>query len=105
MSAHDLIISSSVGLTVGLLFYFCVRLRMHIGPLLRKRFGNWARQTYWLSTLAVMAITANIGLKITRQLVDHQPEPKNTLPQEILFISFAVVFAFALIYKRINRNR
>jgi hypothetical protein len=105
MSVHDLIVSLSVGLVVGLLFYFCVRLRMHIGPLLRERFGNWARQIYWLSTLVVMAIAANIGLELTRQLVDYQPEPTNTLPQEILYISFAVALAFTLIYKRINRNR
>jgi hypothetical protein len=96
------IAASAAGIVLGLLFFACVRMRMTMGPYLRKRFGNWARQAYWLATILLMILIANAMLQLLRQ---YAPDQENSFYAELWFISLAAAIAFTLIYRRVNRNR
>ena len=43
---NDWLSASGIGAGLGLLLFACVRLRMHVGPIIRRRWGNTMRQAY-----------------------------------------------------------
>jgi len=85
------------------MFYGCVRLRMHVGPLIKDRFGNTARRAYWLLTILAMIIIGNAALLLLRKWL---PQADSSLLEEIWFLAVAVCIAYALIFRRIaHRNK
>lgn len=92
------------GAGLGLAFYACVRLRMHLGPRIRERFGNQARRAYWLVTMAVMVLIANLTLLGLRKWRAESLHIDEHLPSEMLFLALAVSIAFGLIFLRMTRN-
>jgi len=97
---QDWLFATVIGLTTGLVLFAFVRLRMHVGPIIRARWGNTMRQAYWLLTIVLMILVANLGLGLLRRTAstDH-------VMLEIWFITIAVATAFLFIYRRISRNR
>jgi hypothetical protein len=93
------------GILLGLILFACVRLRMHFGPLVRKKYGDWARKVYWLVTILFMVFWANLSLKLLRIYVDNQLPTMENLLLEIWFALLALIIPLALIFKRINKNR
>ena len=98
------IIATVTGIGLGLLLYFCVRLRMHFGPLLRERYGNWARWLCWFATLVVMIGLANAALLMQRLSLGADPPADNRLAFEIWFAVLALIVAMTLIFRRIYRG-
>ena len=96
------IIATAAGIALGLLLYLCVRLRMWLGPIIRDRFGQWARRLYWIVTIAVMVVLANAGLLLVREWVGI--DAANLLLLEIWFALLALGTAMSMIYRRIRRN-
>ena len=101
----DWVAATLDGIVLGLAFYGCVRLRMTLGPIIRERYGNWARRIYWLLTIALMVLLANIALLVLRaSYADPSLEMQHML-QELWFISLAVGIAFGLIFLRVTRKK
>ena len=99
------IAATLAGLALGLLFYGCVRLRMHFGPILRKQFGNGMRQVYWVFTFILMIGLANLSLYALRAYFASLKETTSYLLPEIWFVALAVLLAMTLIFRRMNRNK
>ena len=93
------------GVCLGLLLYACVRLRMHFGPIIKQRFGAQARRAYWLFTILLMIVLANLGLKLLRIYLSNFDAVTNSLMLEMWFALLALSIALALVFKRMNRNR
>ncbi len=99
---QDWLLTSGIGAGLGLLLFACVRLRMHVGPIIRERWGNSMRQVYWLLTIVVMVLLANGGLGLLRHYAPVGDTP--ALALEVWFIVVAVGISFGLIFKRMTRN-
>ncbi len=99
------IASSIAGTLLGLAFYVCVRARMYVAPRLRARYGNWARQIYWLLTILLMILLANLTLIELRDYLEDQSLTSNQLMLEIWFVIVAVALSFGLIYRRMTRSQ
>ena len=99
------IAATLAGLVLGLLFYGCVRLRMHFGPRLREQLGNRARQLYWLVTFVLMIGLANLALYTLRAYFASLKESGSYLLPEIWFVAIAVLLAMTLIFRRMKRNK
>jgi hypothetical protein len=97
--------ASAIGICLGLVLFACVRLRMHFGPIVRDHYGNTARQAYWIATILIMIVLANLGLRLLRIYLSGYESIENPLMFEIWFAMLAVTIALTLIYKRINKNR
>ena len=100
---QDLLLASFAGLFLGLLLFGCVRLRMHVGPIIRARWGNRMRQIYWALTILVMVLLANACLALLRHFAPIGDTPMLLL--EMWFIAVAVAISFGLIFKRMTRDR
>ena len=74
---------------------------MHLGPIIRQRYGNTWRQAYWILTILFMILLANGGLRLLRRVTGDTPTP---LLFEIWFAAVAVSVAFGLIVRRIRRK-
>lgn len=94
--------STLAGICLGLAWFACVRLRMHVGPIIRERYGNNWRRAYWWLTIIVMIVLANVALRLLRHLTG---EPADMLLLEIWFACLAVLVAFSLIFRRLRRRR
>jgi hypothetical protein len=94
-----------IGICLGLLLYACVRLRMHFGPIVRRRYGSWARRAYWAFTILLMIVLANLALKLLRIYESSFDAIANSLMLEMWFAILALLIALALIFKRMNKNR
>jgi hypothetical protein len=94
-----------IGISLGLALFACVRLRMHFGPIVRQRFGSWARRVYWAFTILLMIALANLGLKLLRIYLSNFDGVENSLMLEMWFALLAILIALALIFTRMNRNR
>ncbi len=99
------IAATLAGLILGLLFYGCVRMRMHFGPLLRKQFGDRARQAYWVITFILMIALANLALYGLRAYFASLQDSGSYLLPEIWFVAIAVSLAMTLIFRRMRRNK
>ncbi|NND35912.1 MAG: hypothetical protein HKN81_02150 [Gammaproteobacteria bacterium] len=99
---QDWATATLAGTCLGLAWFACVRLRMHVGPIVRERYGDNWRRAYWLLTIIVMIVLANVGLRLLRSLTD---KPENMLLLEIWFACLAVLIAFTLIFRRLRRRR
>ena len=92
------------GLGLGLALYACVRLRMHFGPIVQQRFGKVARQLYWLVTIGVMVLLANLGLILLRGwLAEYGPDNKD-LMLEIWFALLALAISLLLIFRQLKSD-
>jgi hypothetical protein len=96
--------AAAAGVVLGLAFFGFVRLRMHLGPIIRQRYGNRARQAYWIATILTMVLLAKGALYGLRLYLDSLDLSSSYLLPEVLFITVAVTLAMTLIYRRINRN-
>jgi hypothetical protein len=96
---------SITGILLGLILFACVRLRMHFGPLVREKYGDWARKVYWLATILLMVFLANLSLKLLRIYIDNELPAMENLMLEIWFALLAFTIPLVLIFKRINKNR
>jgi len=91
-----------MGAGLGVTLYGCVRLRMHFGPIVLERYGKWARYFYWLLTIAVMVLIANLGLMLLRAILGpSEPGGNNVLP-EIWFALLALSIALRLIFGQLK---
>ncbi len=97
------IAATLAGLGLGLAWFGCVRLRMHVGPILKARHGNQFRRAYWLLTIVVMIGLANLALLGLRLFLHDLPLPPNRLLLELWFAAVAVAVAGSLIYRRVTR--
>jgi len=98
------ITATLMGAALGLLLYGCVRLRMHVGPILRDRYGNWVRQTYWVFTIIFMVVLANLGLSFLRNYIPGTTEPNISLILEIWFALLAMGIAMVLVIKQLRKD-
>jgi hypothetical protein len=98
------LIATLEGICLGLTLYLCVRLRMYLGPVIRERFGDSARQVYWLLTILLMVILANAGLYLFRIYLSSQPVADGTFMLELWFALMALAVGLWLIYKRLTRH-
>jgi hypothetical protein len=98
------IVATLEGACLGLALYFCVRLRMYVGPMIRKRFGHWVHRSYWLLTILIMIILGNAGLYIFRAYLHNQSFADETLPLELYFATTTLLVGLALIFRKIVRN-
>jgi NADH:ubiquinone oxidoreductase subunit 4 (subunit M) len=94
-----------IGICLGLLLYACVRLRMHFGPIVGDRYGSMARRAYWLFTILLMIVLANLGLKLLRIYLSNFDAVTNSLMLEIWFALLALLLALSLIFKRLYWKR
>ena len=74
---------------------------MHLGPIIRERYGNTWRRVYWWLTIVVMIVLANFALRALRGFTG---EPPDMLLLEIWFACLAVLVAFALIVRHMRRH-
>ena len=95
------IISTLTGIALGMVFYGCVRLRMHFGPRVRDRYGENARHIFWVFIIVCMVLLANSGLILLRSFLP--PEPANLILLELWFAVTALIVGFLLVYRRITR--
>ena len=56
------LIDSLAGLVLAALLYGLVRFRMYFAPIMRDRYGAWARWTTWVVVVIVMVGIANLEL-------------------------------------------
>ena len=90
------LISMLLGLTVGILLYGCVRIRIIFGPLAAARFGRLGRLEVWLGCLLLMVFIAEGGLMLIRVfLAEH-----GTLLHEIVFAAVALIVGVTLVAHR-----
>jgi hypothetical protein len=99
------LVASAMGICLGLMLFACVRLRMYFGPIVRDRYGNTARQAYWIATILIMIVLANLGLRFLRIYLSGYESIGNSLMFEIWFAVLALTLALDLIFKRLYRNR
>lgn len=91
------------GGVLGLLLFGCVRLRMHLGPRLKARYGNRARRAYWLLTIVMMVALANVALFGLRAYMTTSPPNGSQLAMEIWFALLALGVAMGLIFRRLYK--
>lgn len=94
------IIATLISLGLGLLLYYCVRLRMHFGPLLRDRYGEAARRILWFGIILLMVGVANAMLYVLRFALEAGPPVDNPLILEIWFALLATAVALLLVFRR-----
>jgi NADH:ubiquinone oxidoreductase subunit 4 (subunit M) len=99
------LIATLDGICLGLALFACVRLRMHFGPIVRDRYGSMARRAYWLFTILLMIVLANLGLKLLRIYLSNFDAVTNSLMLEIWFALLALLLALSLIFKRLYWKR
>ena len=98
------LIATLLGALSGFVLYTCVRLRMHMGPLFRARFGNRARQAVWAVTILIMIIFMNLALAGLRIYLHRMQEMHSTLLLEAWFAVLSLIVAMSLVFRRMNRN-
>jgi hypothetical protein len=99
------VIATATGISLGLILFLCVRLRMYVGPILKNRYGAWARQTYWILTIVVMIALANLGLWLLRTYFRYFEIAGEALAFEIWFSILALIVAMGLIFNKLYRQR
>jgi hypothetical protein len=77
---------------------------MYLGPVIIKRFGQWARLAYWLFTILVMIALSNVGLYVFRIYLSSQQVADETLLLELWFAAMALAVGLGLIFRRFSRN-
>ncbi|MGI9341400.1 MAG: hypothetical protein ACR2QV_01025 [Gammaproteobacteria bacterium] len=97
------IAATLLGGVLGLALFGCVRLRMHLGPRIKARYGNQARHAYWLLTIVVMVALANLALLGLRAYFAAVPPVGNQLVMEIWFAVLALAVAMSLIFRRLYK--
>lgn len=102
---HHWIAATLIGFCLGLALYGCVRLRIFLGPRLRDRYGNVARQAFWILTIVVMVALANAALRGLRMYLNDPAPPANNLLLEIWFSALALMVGMGLLLKRMRRSR
>jgi len=97
------VLDVAAGVLLALLLYALVRFRMRVAPIMRDRFGPWARWSIWILVAALMIVVANLELIILRQLL-HQwfGEQKSTLGHEIIFVLVALVAGYFLVARYVT---
>jgi hypothetical protein len=98
------LVATGIGILLGLLLYACVRIRVYLGPILKKHYGNRVRQMYWVFTMAVMVLIANTALIGLQKYLSDPLVPGNHLIIEIWFALLALAVALALIFRKLRRN-
>jgi hypothetical protein len=98
------LVATGIGILLGLLLYACVRLRMYLGPILKKHYGNRVRQMYWVITIAVMVLMSNMALIGLQKYLSDPLVPENHLIIELWFAFLALAVALTLIFRRLRRN-
>jgi len=98
------LIATLEGFFLGLTLFLCVRLRMYLGPVIIKRFGQWARRAYWLFTILVMIALSNVGLYVFRIYLSSQHVTDETLLFELWFATMALAVGLGLIFRKLSRN-
>jgi uncharacterized membrane protein YhaH (DUF805 family) len=78
--------------------------RMYLGPILKKNYGNRVRQMYWVITMVVMVLMANMALIGLQRYLCDPLVPGNHLIIEIWFALLALAVALTLIFRRLRRN-
>jgi len=77
---------------------------MYLGPIIIKRFGQWARRAYWLVTILVMIALSNLGLYFFRAYLSNQPVGDKTLLLELWFATIALAVGLGLIFRKFLWN-
>lgn len=91
------------GVLLAVLLYGLVRFRMLVAPIMRDRFGPWARWSVWVLVAVLMIAVANLELIILRQLL-HQwfGAEKSSLGHEILFVLVTLVVGYFLVARYVT---
>ena len=77
---------------------------MYLGPVMIKRFGQWARRAYWLFTILVMIALSNVGLYLFRSYLGSQQVADEALLLELWFATMALAAGLGLIFRKLSRN-
>lgn len=99
----DWVAATFFGAGLGLTLYGLVRLRMYLGPIIRRRYGEWARYANWLVNIVVMVLTANIGLMLIRMYLGQPDTGSDYLKQEIWFALLAMAIPLSLIFIKLKK--
>lgn len=93
------LISFMSGFVLALALFALVRIRMRVGPIVRERFGNWARRGFWGLIFALLIASANLMLIMLRQVLINQYAVADTVMHEVLFAAVAFCGGFFLVYR------
>jgi len=99
------LISTVAGVLLGILLYYCVLLRMHVGPIIKERYGNWARRVYWGFTIAIMVVIANLVLIGLQAYLDGETVVDSRRIMEMWFALLGLVVALMLVKRKLSRER
>jgi hypothetical protein len=97
----DWVSATIFGLILSLGLYGCVRLRMHFGPIVYRRYGTLARHVYWVVTIVVMVLIANLGLMLLRIYLG---DTETHLMLEIWFALVALGISLILVFRQLRSD-
>jgi hypothetical protein len=98
------LVATAIGICLGVALYACVRLRMNVGPIIKQRYGAWARRAYWMANILIMIILANLGLRLLRIYFGNQAPALDSRMLETWFALLTLFVALGLIFNRLYRN-
>lgn len=98
------LISVIDGLLTGVGLYLLVRLRMVLGPIADRRFGQWGRGTVWVLLIAAMVALAELDLLWLRSWLETADAPGIRWHYEAVFAATLLLVGFALVCCRVLRR-
>lgn len=97
-------VATLTGAGLGLALYGCVRLRVWLGPRIGDWYGQHMRRAYWVLTVVIMVILANIALWGLRRYLQAAAPSASGLLLESWFALLALVVGLAPILVRARRS-
>ena len=93
------------GVITGLGLYALVRVRMHLGPIARDRFGEWGRRGVWILLILSMVALAETGLIWLRFWIEQYTEIGTSWRHEASFALIILIVGLALVCIHVARRR
>jgi len=93
------------GVVLALGLYGLVRFRMIAAPLMRDRYGAWARWSIWVLVAALMVLLANLELIALREILHSWFKFDSSLEHEIIFAIVALLGGYFLVARYVRRQR
>mgnify|MGYP003401641130 CR=1 FL=1 len=98
------IVDILAGLLLAVLLYSLVRFRMLAAPVMRDRFGSWARWGIWVLVALLMIAVANLELIGLRQVLQDWFGEESLLAHEMLFALVALALGYFLVARYVIRK-
>jgi hypothetical protein len=98
------VIDILAGALLALLLYGLVRFRMYFAPLMRDRFGSWARWATWFVVILLMVVIANLELIWLRQILHSIYGLRVLITHEIIFALVALAGGYFLVSRHVTKK-